>query len=580
MKKTTKNRLTVTCALAAMICGVAGVMAINNFIGAEEDFYGNYALKAFTAYAEEAPEEGETTSVIGTTKYNVSQEKDYLLVATTLTDASTVYEVGYDFGGSYTVKENDRAETKKYYTSIKAGDNTYTAANIFGESYTAETPMIVWEVAYDPAKEYTFHAYAKTGTPAENGNLQITDPETVVHGRDIIIPTVVTVTPNVNQGVLSWNGTANEYNIYNGEALIGTVPGNTTVSDNTFDFDLAAALKCVPGSYTIKVEAVGATEPVVYQDVAFEIVGLTNENFVSTLNSASADKYYVLTENVTLAYRKDATGDYGNEGEIMPTYSIATWNNGGVAGTENIYSPISTFFGVLDGCGYKVSVSYIGGNDKVGGLFGAVQNARIKNLNFSAEWGVWGNLAESGVLTYVIGSDVVIENCYIQSTVSASDGDVQSNVGGIAGRTFYLSGMAPIVRNCVIDSEVVHFSTKVHLGQKACMVKNVAHSIVLENNAYIVNAEVASTDIADGGNYYSCFYSDSTSVTNMLYATLSDFTNGVCGNKCEYASWSFTWTSNVGGKVYESEAWANTTFAYDTVNGRLTLCGKSIQTTV
>ena len=569
MKKTTKNRLTVTCALAAMICGVAGAMAINNFIGAEEDFYGNYALEAFTAYAEAAPEEGETTSVIGATKYNVSQEKDYLLVATTLTDASTVYEVGYDFGGSYTVTENDQAETKKYYTSIKAGDNTYTAANIFGKPYTAETPMIVWEVAYNAAKGYTFQAYAKTGTLDENGNLQITDSETVVHGRNIIIPTVVT--PNVNQGVLSWNGTASEYKIYAGKELIGTVSGNT--------FDLAAALKRAPGSYTIKVEAVGATEPVVYQDVAFEIVGLTNENFVSTLNSASADKYYVLTENVTLAYRKDSTGDYGNEGEIMPTYSIATWNNGGVAGTENIYSPISTFSGVLDGCGYKVSVSYIGGNDKVGGLFGAVQNARIKNLNFSAEWGVWGNLAESGVLTYVIGSDVVIENCYIQSTVSASDGDVQSNVGGIAGRTFYLSGMAPIVRNCVIDSEVVHFSTKVHLGQKACMVKKVEHSIVLENNAYIVNAEVASTDIADRGNYYSCFYSDSTSVTNMLYATLSDFTNGVCGNKCEYAPFSFTWTSNVGGKVYESEAWANTTFAYDTVNG-LTLCGKSIQTTV
>ena len=40
-----------------MICGVAGAVAINNFIGAEEDFYGNYALEGFTAYAETGTEE-------------------------------------------------------------------------------------------------------------------------------------------------------------------------------------------------------------------------------------------------------------------------------------------------------------------------------------------------------------------------------------------------------------------------------------------------------------------------------------------------------------------------------------------
>ena len=366
MKKTTKNRLTVTCALAAMICGVAGVMAINNFIGAEEDFYGNYALEAFTAYAEEAPEEGETTSVIGATKYNVSQGKDYLLVATTLTDASTVYEVGYDFGGSYTVTENDRAETKKYYTSIKAGGNTYTAADIFGESYTAETPMIVWEVKYNAAKGYTFHAYAKTGTLDENGNLQITNPETVVRGRDIIIPTVVT--PNVNQGVLSWNGTASEYKIYAGEKLIDTVSGNT--------FDLAAALERVPGSYTIKVEAVGATELVVYQDVAFEIVGLTNENFVSTLNSASADKYYVLTENVMV------NTDYQAEKRTTAN---------GKYEDAIVYAPVAEFRGILDGCGYQISVTYDGGAkidggwEVFGGLFGYTENSIIQNVNFNLE---------------------------------------------------------------------------------------------------------------------------------------------------------------------------------------------------
>ena len=62
----------------------------------------------------------------------------------------------------------------------------------------------------------------------------------------------------------------------------------------------------------------------------------------------------------------------------------------------------------------------------------------------------------------------------------------------------------------------------------------------------------------------------------MLYATLSDFTNGVYGNKCVYAPpGSFTWTLNVSGKVYESKAWEGTTFAYDTVKG-LTLCGKPV----
>ena len=201
MKKKTRFGFMVTCALTAMICGIAGVGAINNYIGTEEEFCGKYSYGGFTAYAEETETaETEAESVIGKTKFNVSVNKDYLLVVTTLTDVSTVYEVGYDFGSSYTVAEGDQAEKKNYYTSIKAGDNIWSATDIFGETYTAETPMIVWEVAYNAAKEYSCKAYAKTGTRDENG-LHINDPETVAYGNSITVAVPrYTITLNKNNG--------------------------------------------------------------------------------------------------------------------------------------------------------------------------------------------------------------------------------------------------------------------------------------------------------------------------------------------------------------------------------------------
>ena len=185
MKKKTKISFIVTFALAAMIFGVAGL--INSYIGTEGIFYGKYALSDFTVYAAETETAEESTeSVIGKTKYNVSVNKDYLLAVTTLTDISTVYEVGYDFGDSYTVAESDQTEKNKYYTSIKAGENTWSAADIFGDTYTSETPMIVWEVAYNAANEYSYKAYAKTGTLGEDG-LHVNDPETVVYGNSITV---------------------------------------------------------------------------------------------------------------------------------------------------------------------------------------------------------------------------------------------------------------------------------------------------------------------------------------------------------------------------------------------------------
>ena len=136
--------------------------------------------------------EGESTAAaeakLGETKYMLSKNRDYLLLATALENYENVYEVGYDFGETYSVAETDVAETDKYYTGITVSDAvTWHSQDIFGSAY-ADLAMIVWEVSYDEAVEYRYAAYAKVGTRNENGELVKSPEDSVASSAEKVTP--------------------------------------------------------------------------------------------------------------------------------------------------------------------------------------------------------------------------------------------------------------------------------------------------------------------------------------------------------------------------------------------------------
>ena len=117
---------------------------------------------------------------LSATKFSVSTGEnagDYILLATPITgEVADIYEVGYTFTG--TEPTFVQHETGKYYTSI----NGKGADELFGEPYTDETPMIVWEIENDAETVFNAQAYFKIGE-RDGGYLYPTEPEeTIVSG--------------------------------------------------------------------------------------------------------------------------------------------------------------------------------------------------------------------------------------------------------------------------------------------------------------------------------------------------------------------------------------------------------------
>jgi hypothetical protein len=114
-----------------------------------------------TASAEEP-----AATALGETKFSVSKDESSMLFVTPLACddemMATIYEVGYTF--TEAEPEIISAETNTYYTALVMGETTLTATQLFGAEYTEDTPMIIWEVAYDAAQTYTATAYYKQGT--------------------------------------------------------------------------------------------------------------------------------------------------------------------------------------------------------------------------------------------------------------------------------------------------------------------------------------------------------------------------------------------------------------------------------
>ena len=159
MKTNTKK----TFFIVLCVCVIACVCGITMKTTQKDRLNGNYVASGFVAYAYEEAD----SNVLGDTKYNISTNKvgddNYLLIVTHLKNPDYVYELGYDFDGTYSVQEGDRASTNTYYTSITTLSNTtYYADDIFEDAEHGDA-MIVWEIKCNSTSNYTYHAYAKVG---------------------------------------------------------------------------------------------------------------------------------------------------------------------------------------------------------------------------------------------------------------------------------------------------------------------------------------------------------------------------------------------------------------------------------
>ena len=190
MKKTLTKILGITSAL----CLAATALALNvqaRTLADNDGWKGIYAMTAFAeGTAEETVAEQTGTTTLSKTKYLVSTDEQYAILATLITteDISTVYEVGYTFGATQVT--TTVASTTEYYTGIitkaSADDATgkrWTSKEIFGTA--GEEPMIVWEIGYDPATTYTVESYCLVGERV-NDELKPTMPETKIKNQATI----------------------------------------------------------------------------------------------------------------------------------------------------------------------------------------------------------------------------------------------------------------------------------------------------------------------------------------------------------------------------------------------------------
>ena len=172
MEQKTKKRLLrfggtlLSGALVFALCSV--------FFNEQQDngFNGRYSLTAFAETAGEGSAENQLNVTMSDIKYKISDDNQYMLLVTAfeadevLADTANSYIIGYEIDTVDTFNENG----KKYYESIKlktseTTSKTYTAEDIFGETY-ADYYLNVYEVEnYNQSKDYTLRSFVKQITP-------------------------------------------------------------------------------------------------------------------------------------------------------------------------------------------------------------------------------------------------------------------------------------------------------------------------------------------------------------------------------------------------------------------------------
>ncbi|MDD3397451.1 MAG: hypothetical protein PHR96_02795 [Clostridia bacterium] len=172
-----------------------------------------------------------------------------------------------------------------------------------------------------------------------------------------------------------------------------------------------------------------ATDPYLLSDY----YDLTNLRIRVNSGTTYVDQYFILTNNITLP--------------------------------SNVWQPIGnasyTFRGIFDGNGYSISNLILSSTNTRNGLFGAIRNAKIVNLQLK-NISITGTINSDVCLGSLVGtadgdctlSNIIVTNSRLSMSVSGSGSLI---VGGLVG---YSSATNLRIRNCVLSGNT--FLTSLH----------------------------------------------------------------------------------------------------------------------
>ncbi len=184
---------------------------------------------------------------------------------------------------------------------------------------------------------------------------------------------------------------------------------------------------------------------------SLDVVANGDGSFIITIEDTQR-KYYVNDDKTVInsdniieigtaeelaSFRNDVNnGNTYEEKAILLTNNIdlqgEEWEPIGYYPPENVDSPNANtnkpFKGIFDGCGYEINNFYIDTTEKVQGLFGLVNNAKIANLGVGENVSINGGIGTAGVVSYIYNRTKVY-NCYNKARIKGND----NHTGGVVG---------------------------------------------------------------------------------------------------------------------------------------------------
>ena len=267
---------------------------------------------------------------------------------------------------------------------------------------------------------------------------------------------------------------------------------------------------------------------------------VTNDNYAALHLTENHIGYYAIENAVQLNWFADMINNKGNlafngvlVADIVVNENMLN-SDGELNGTPaQTWTPIGgvnkQYGGTFDGNGHTISGLYVNTSQNYAGLFGYVNEAKIKNIGVINSY-ILGSKSVGGICGYGYGS-TSISNCYYTGVVSGS----QFNVGGIIGDGY--GAPQTQISNCYNIGRV---SGQYYVG-------GISGTSLAFTNCYYL--EGCATD---GSGVTQCGYGTSESGQ-----TTSDFIGKtVSATSAEFASGKITYLLN--GSVSGGNTWYQT----------------------
>ena len=334
---------------------------------------------------------------------------------------------------------------------------------------------------------------------------------------------IVTVSEELTDATVKYNG-----------ASIGTFTGTTfnAVEMLSGSGNIAAGAN----SYALTVEAKGGRTA----EISVTYTGLNNTNFATTVNTSNTDvyasTYYVLTEDIT------------EFGECRKTNG---WNNNYV---------FDAFYGVLDGQGYKITISekytYYQTNC---GLFFQVFGT-IKNLRYETTAYTDYTVNNHGLFVCVMQNGSSLINSYVKVDYNGHTGKNPAAISATYGNP-----NAVIVENCIF--EVKGNSSAVAFGPNANGTSYFRNCVMIR--------ESSTQNFITAGAGTRLFGTDTESISTYIYNSYADF---IGGNNGEFISGRYAANAAITAQTADEGTHYDLftgVWAIDAESNTIKLCGKT-----